>query len=243
MAKKDLKKKIFELLEEKGKGMSIKKIAEHFKVSRTTVSKYLDILLEEGKIEIEEISHLKFWKIKNSEDIRTIFAFWTGYDAFIGAIASAYPEITDGKKLGREVAKNLGGNDFFKNLIDREGTIDLLNKYEKFKKNRNSDKQLYNTCFNELADSFWRLFNKTRLMVDNGLFEPPSIIANPPTIILRNKGQRFLDEFLKPPHQDFKFEIIAGLLEYLLLILKISIDLKYIRRPEDQIVDMIISLK
>ncbi len=194
--KKSRRKAIQNLLKNSQIGLSITNIAEELGYSRNTVSKYLKILKEEGKVYDRELGQYSIWlhndaRLYYEKDKAKgqMFALET-YKHFLQYLDNNHPELgKEGKQIGNYMGKNMD----ILNLISPE----LL------------EFDLRLTDLNNLAKFLMDLLDNTYLSMDSYEWETHSIIDRdevPPMIILRLKDSQY---FSTP----INFSMLAGVLE------------------------------
>ncbi|TFF87857.1 MAG: HTH domain-containing protein [Promethearchaeota archaeon] len=184
------KELILKVLKPSKYGMSIKKIAENLDWSRTTVTKYLNELKDDGRVFDSEIGQYKLWlyQIPNGMTLTGEGKILLrAYMSFLKNLNKLHPEIKDGKEIGKRIAKDLDiENEFpvnFKKLVKRPLNLTQIAK----------------TLMEVLNNIYFITYEKYN-------FDPPILNKNPPFIILRIKDSKYINI---PLH----FDILIGLIE------------------------------
>lgn len=112
MTSEEIKQKILDSLAKTNFGKSIKKISEELKLSRTTVSKYLSLMKQEGLTTDKKLGVYSIWfsteKIKELEESPYRILIRDFYKNLLLALSKMYPDIIErGKELGNLLAQNL----------------------------------------------------------------------------------------------------------------------------------------
>jgi biotin operon repressor len=213
------KSMILDVLEPSRYGMSINNIAENLNWHRNTVSKYLSILKDEGKVIDRKIGQYKLWisgeadRIELSEETSILL---NAYISLLRNLQVLHSGVIEGKELGKLISKDL---DFEKLL-----PIDL--------KDIKLDLNSIAIYIMDILNNIYFLTHETYN------FDPPIVNQSPPFIILRIRESKYIET---PLH----FQIITGIFEEKInklfhLNVDISIHEIFI---EESIIDIKISLK
>lgn len=65
----EIKEKILKLLEGNSEGLTIQEVAESLNINRVTSSKYLSVLVAEGKVRVREVGNARLHYPKEEEEI------------------------------------------------------------------------------------------------------------------------------------------------------------------------------
>jgi len=210
---------LLELLGPSRYGMSINKIAENLNWHRNTVSKYLNILKDEGKVADRKIGQYRLWISRDTEAeplSEETSLLLNAYISLLRNLNVLHPDVIDGKELGKLISKDLE--------IEKILPIDL--------KDIRLDLDSIATYVMDILNNIYFLTNETYN------FDPPMINQKPPFIIIRIRDSKYVET---PLH----FQIITGIFEAKikqLFNLNVDITVHEIF-IEEKILDIKISLK
>lgn len=184
------KGKILEILNTAPYGMSIQNVAKKLGWHRNTVSKYLAELRTDGKVKERKVGQYKIWINKESQKKSKTpqnLLLLNAYRLLLKNLHEIYPDIQNGKKLGRLVGKELD--------IENYISLNSAEYSEKY------------FDLPSLAQIFMDTLNTIYLFTyEKYSFDPPITNENPPFIIIRIRDKKYIDI---PLH----YQLIAGLFE------------------------------
>ncbi len=194
MRKKDVTDTILELLRQSRFGLNLKTITEKLECSRTTVTKYLNQLEQEGLIIDRQIGQYKVWihrdaffagnemKLPANSFLFSLFASMLRNMEEVGIKSK------DVKELGKKIAKDFNFSEYLDNqyLQPTETLPDLA----------------------EIADRLMRVIDSICKIYDAYEWQPPIVRPKKWEIILRLHGSALIT--LAPYH----FYLISGFFEH-----------------------------
>ncbi|NVM53453.1 MAG: HTH domain-containing protein [Candidatus Helarchaeota archaeon] len=196
--KQNIKDEILGVLINSRFGMNITKIAEKLKISRTTVTKYLKSLENEGLAVVQDVGQYKLWihkdiyleeKNKGKQLQNFIIPLYITMLKNFEKIGVGPEEI---KGLGKSTAKDFNFVDFSDSRVF-DFVKEMQISYDNFKPD-------------ELARFFMNVIDSVARWFDNYVWKPPIIIDGTRIIILRMENSDYIDA---PMH----FYLISGVME------------------------------
>ncbi|MHA1681282.1 MAG: hypothetical protein ACTSUE_09750 [Promethearchaeota archaeon] len=208
MTKTELKDRILELLGGETLGMTKSKLADNLGASRPTVSKYVDILHEEGRIKRMAVGEFKFWALAKKRETRDSplkMSFRIIIDLVLEYVCRYTNHEVNWKEFGQFIGKNLDlskivQTDFFFDLIYNESGDDSVGGGSGMLPPSGE------VLLQRLSKIFLEMFKAIVTIFDECIIDEPIIIHDPAIITLRLHDTAF-NEYKKV------FEIVAGLVE------------------------------
>jgi biotin operon repressor len=204
MVKTSLQDDILKLLQDARYGLSISKMAQKLEASRTTITKYLKILEDEGKAFVQDIGQYKLWyqKEKYLQNKTRREALSTFYEPFYLSLLQNIPKFIKNpenlKELGKVMAKDLNFSDMTDIMVSQQfKQTSLLNLTK-----------LPNVIppLQFMAQKIMTIMNSILTTFDNYHWAAPVILEEQNILILRMENSEYLS---LPAH----FHIFSGIME------------------------------
>ncbi len=204
MVKTSLQDDIIQLLQQTKYGLSVSKLSQKLEASRTTVSKYLKILEEEGKAFVQDIGQYKLWheKEKFLQNKARREALSTFYEPFYLSMLRNIPQFIqkpeDLKELGKVMAKDLNFSEMTDVMVTQQPEFAIPTKLE-----ANSQKQ---PPLEFMAQIIMSITDSILTTFDTYQWATPVILEEQGILILRMKNSGYLS---LPAH----FQLFSGIIE------------------------------
>jgi len=195
--RKTIKQDILEELQDARLGIYTTQIAKNLNCSRTTVTKYLKMLEEEGLAVVTSVGDIKLWKHKDTIEDENKKESLMNY---ILPLYTLMLKNFDKIKVDQEKAKKLG------KLISKDFKFDKFIDVSLVKSIEDLIKSLKDKNYEKIANALMDIVDSVLKPLDNYDWEEPFIATDKNIIILRMKDSDFITS---PMH----FYVLSGILE------------------------------
>ncbi|MHA1674424.1 MAG: helix-turn-helix domain-containing protein [Promethearchaeota archaeon] len=179
-------------------GFSIAKLADKLGYSRTTISKYLNILQQKQKIFSQDVGQYKLWHhgegfFKSNNDFTLVSLFFQPYYKAMMKNLPTY-QITDGqfKELGQKISEELDLSELVEKFIELSTSTIAESNFDNF---------------HALADINMDIINTLFTGIDAFIWNTPLFFPSEHFFILRMAGSKFIQI-------SAHFHLLCGIIEF-----------------------------
>ena len=223
----NIDKEIHKILKSEPVGATQQTLAEKLGVSRPTISKYLQILLDKGLVVEEQIGGIKFWTCVKDSNPQSVMVYKKLVNHLLNELIREYQEYVipniNYKEIGKNISESLEKISFF----DSENIFKIVQK----------SNILLDFSIEKLAKVIHEILGFFNNILDVAEIESPTVLKNPPIIMIRVKDSSIMRE----PQL---IDIIIGMFEFRAgqILGKNAYNVEYIQNKEERFIDFIIKL-